>query len=156
MEEAHLWLNFVPEKCVGCGACVSVCPPGLVSIADVGDKRIIEFVLGSCTYTDCVKCVEICPEKAISAKEGPSLLGQKEEPRIRLELPMVKCECCGTPFSTKQIVDKVATCLPKEVEIEAPLAEWLTICASCRLLEAARKVTARRSQQASLSPAARR
>ena len=46
------------EKCVGCGACVNVCPAGAISVKD--DKAVI-----SDKCVDCGRCVQVCPAGAI-------------------------------------------------------------------------------------------
>ncbi|MBN2144401.1 MAG: 4Fe-4S binding protein [Candidatus Aureabacteria bacterium] len=47
------------KKCVGCGACVDVCPAGAISIVD--DKAVIDA--DKCM--DCGECMQICPQDAI-------------------------------------------------------------------------------------------
>jgi len=46
------------EKCVGCGACVNVCPAGAISVKD--DKAVI-----SDKCVDCGRCAQVCPAHAI-------------------------------------------------------------------------------------------
>jgi len=46
------------EKCVGCGACVNVCPAGAISMKD--DKAVIG---NKCV--DCGRCTQVCPAHAI-------------------------------------------------------------------------------------------
>jgi NAD-dependent dihydropyrimidine dehydrogenase PreA subunit len=46
------------EKCVGCGACVNVCPAGAISVKN--DKAVI-----SDKCVDCGRCVQVCPADAI-------------------------------------------------------------------------------------------
>lgn len=48
-----------PHKCVGCGACVSLCPMGNISVAEKG----VRFA-GKCTM--CYRCFANCPQKAIT------------------------------------------------------------------------------------------
>lgn len=48
-----------PEKCVGCGDCVEICPTEAITLQD--GKAVI-----SDECADCGTCVDECPEKAIS------------------------------------------------------------------------------------------
>ena len=45
-----------PGKCVGCAACVSICP---VDVFDYVDEKPVETRAGACVL--CVLCVEVCP-----------------------------------------------------------------------------------------------
>jgi len=47
------------EKCVGCSACVNVCPVGTISMDD--DKAQIDA--NKCV--DCGRCAQVCPQGAI-------------------------------------------------------------------------------------------
>ena len=127
--------NFDLDRCIGCGACVNACLPGLISMVDIGDRRIIEFAIGRCIYFDCTRCVEVCQEKAISITEGFEFPSErKDELKISYELLLAKCERCGMPFTTRRIIDKVAAQLPKETGIEPAALDWLKICPNCRIL----------------------
>lgn len=54
--------NFKVEKsrCAGCGACISVCPHGAISIGNDGRAMINEEKCKKCG-----KCKEVCPFNAI-------------------------------------------------------------------------------------------
>lgn len=47
------------SECVGCGACVDVCPEGAITCDDIA---VIDA--GKCV--DCGACVDECPSSAIS------------------------------------------------------------------------------------------
>ena len=49
------------DTCIGCGACVGVCPVSAISLNDEG-KAIVDE--GTCI--DCGACVGTCPVEAIS------------------------------------------------------------------------------------------
>ena len=48
------------EKCIGCGACIAVCPHDAISLKD--GKAVIDQK----KCNKCFDCIEICPVKAIS------------------------------------------------------------------------------------------
>lgn len=49
------------DTCIGCGACVGVCPVGALSMGDDSKSQCDE---GICI--DCGACVACCPVEAIS------------------------------------------------------------------------------------------
>ena len=52
------------KKCVGCGACVNVCPAGAISISN--DKAKID----AANCVDCGRCTHVCPQGAIYPVTG--------------------------------------------------------------------------------------
>jgi len=50
----------ISDACVGCGACVAVCPVEALSMVD--DKAVCD----GDTCVDCGACVSECPVEAIS------------------------------------------------------------------------------------------
>jgi len=73
-------LKFVvdPERCVGCLACVRVCPTGAVAVP--AEPQIVSIVDESCIR--CGNCLPACPHDAISAvgqlQAAISLAGRRE------------------------------------------------------------------------------
>ena len=51
------------EKCIGCGACASLCPVGAITLVD-GKSQIDE---GKCIK--CGTCESVCPVEAIKISE---------------------------------------------------------------------------------------
>ncbi len=49
------------DTCIGCGACVGVCPVGALSLNDEGKS-----VCDEATCIDCGACVGTCPTEAIT------------------------------------------------------------------------------------------
>ena len=63
------WVN--KTKCLGCKACVSICPVGAISMVE--GKAVINQ--SQCIH--CGKCLTICPQEAIRPNsENPSLKGR--------------------------------------------------------------------------------
>ena len=60
------------EKCVNCGACVTLCPMDAITITD--DLSIV-FNKDKCVGSTCSLCVDACPARAIkSVKQSNSEL----------------------------------------------------------------------------------
>jgi len=60
---AHLVID--PERCVGCGICVDICPFGALTL-----EQGIAVVNDACTL--CGACLDSCPEEALSIPEAPA------------------------------------------------------------------------------------
>ena len=115
------------EKCIGCGACVSVCPPNALSIevdAKRGVKRIMLF-LGRCIF--CGRCQDVCPTEAIklSREFELSSLNPKDLYQV-VELKMARCEICGRYYATVRQILFTARNVPED---QRPL---LLLCDECR------------------------
>lgn len=65
---------YLPEKCIGCGTCVQICPKGELVIGSVGavargliDKEFIEKrMTGACVF--CALCARVCPTGALEMR----------------------------------------------------------------------------------------
>jgi formate hydrogenlyase subunit 6/NADH:ubiquinone oxidoreductase subunit I len=128
------------DKCIGCGACANVCPPRLINVIDHDTMRKVEFILGKCTY--CARCADICPTQAITmSKEFELATDNKSDLNISLELNMVKCEKCGTAYTTQRIIDRIKTQLPEEIGVEIAALDSLKLCPNCRKLQEGLKIS---------------
>ena len=95
---------YLPDKCIGCGTCVQVCPKGELIIGSVGavargliDKDFIEKrKSGACAF--CTLCARICPTGALEfRKEGKPDM-DKSYLSVAIESTIVdseKCVHCG-------------------------------------------------------------
>ena len=69
----------VTDACIGCGACVSVCPRGNYELTSAGVK-----MSGDCEY--CFACIQNCPQKAIRflrSEDGSFPDGRERNPDAR-------------------------------------------------------------------------
>lgn len=53
-------LLCVPEKCTGCGACVSACPIGVVGMKP-DEEGFLHPYINENSCVDCGKCIRVCP-----------------------------------------------------------------------------------------------
>jgi Fe-S-cluster-containing hydrogenase component 2 len=89
MSEQHLvWID--DERCIGCGACLEVCPTAAISL--VGDKARVNEEL----CTGCQACVDVCPQGAIE----PVVEGEVV-PLPRHPVPAVQSQ--RAPLATERV-----------------------------------------------------
>lgn len=62
-------LEINKEECIGCGACVSACPFGALSLVDN-----LAVVNDQCTA--CGACLDVCPVNALSLPERPKVAAE--------------------------------------------------------------------------------
>ncbi|ACR79281.1 MULTISPECIES: 4Fe-4S binding protein [Kosmotoga] len=95
---------FNPEKCVGCGACVQVCPAKAI---DMVDDLVEKVRVLTVKYTDCIYCGQ-CQEKCI-VEDGivqttdftTATFDRSEERNYNcIEKELVFCERCGAIITT--------------------------------------------------------
>ncbi len=77
-------LTLNPQKCVGCGLCVEVCPHAVLQMAN-GRVRIADR--GACM--ECGACARNCPAAALDVRTGEGCAQA-----ILNEMLGRKCECC--------------------------------------------------------------
>ncbi len=92
-------ITVIDESCIGCTACMDVCPTEAIELEMPSPVHIGE----KCVY--CGKCVEVCPFGSISLKEeyfdtrdGKIFYIRKslEEPRTgKIEINAETCQLCG-------------------------------------------------------------
>lgn len=93
---------YLPEKCIGCGTCVQVCPKGALVIGSVGavargliNKDFIEKRKGECTM--CALCARICPTGSLEIRTAGK--AEKDESYLHVALKQTqvsdKCVHCG-------------------------------------------------------------
>lgn len=128
---AHKKMVVYDKKCIGCGACATVCPAYCISIADNKKYRVLEINIANCIY--CGFCAEVCPERAIALMPGNELPSfNKEHLHHELRIKLKKCDHCRETIGTKKGVMKTVKDLYSPCGINIRELEWATLCSSCR------------------------
>ncbi|MBU0549219.1 MAG: 4Fe-4S dicluster domain-containing protein [Candidatus Omnitrophica bacterium] len=88
--------EFHEKDCVGCGACVNVCPSGALSMRDVDNRRLLEIRWDICIF--CGQCQANClTEKGImlSHEFDLAITGNRESLKQEIGKDLVVCQDCG-------------------------------------------------------------
>ncbi len=98
---------FDAAKCIGCAGCANNCPAREILVLDVCQEiRVMQYLGRRCTY--CGRCVDVCPEKAITMSQeyetATNKIGDLEQ---RLELFMSTCQRCGRCFKESSPLEKL-------------------------------------------------
>jgi len=118
-----------PDKCTGCGACVSVCPPNAISMSDEGEYRVVRIFYGRCTF--CAMCRDSCPSEAITmTREFELATDSLDDLYYEVHLKLAECRVCGRRFTTVTQLERLA----RELEGRGvPFRlEDLYVCPDCR------------------------
>jgi hydrogenase-4 component H len=92
------------SKCIGCGGCVSVCPPNLVTVVDDGPAATFTWDFSRCTY--CGRCAEVCPEEAVHmTQEFETATNDKKDLLMTVRVFMGSCNRCGRCYRTQTPLD---------------------------------------------------
>lgn len=97
------------DDCIGCGACVQVCPSGALSMCDMGNKRILEVRWDICIF--CGQCQANCPtEKGIILSQEFDLAttGKRKDLAQTIEKELILCSCCGEVIAPREQILWVA------------------------------------------------
>ncbi len=122
-------------QCIGCRACASVCPAGLITLSDTDHQRIVWFA-ATCAE-DCERCAMACPTGAISLGEpAPGVSAEG----TRLEFRLQPCRACGCPVATVEMLARLRSVIPTAIQLDRENNAWLDLCPSCRQQMEARRI----------------
>ena len=92
------------SRCIGCGGCVSVCPPQAVTVIDDGPLARFTWTLARCTY--CGRCAENCPEEAVKMTQRfETATDNLDDLTTTVEVFMASCNRCGRCYRTQSPID---------------------------------------------------
>lgn len=127
-------LQVSTERCIGCQACATVCPAGLIALTDSDHRRTVRFV-AVCTE-ECDRCANACPTQAIRLVEAVA----PENEGTVLDFALAVCEGCGAPLGPVEMLAHLRASIPDQVQTDAEGHVWQTLCPACRQQGEARQM----------------
>src|SRR6056297_1841147 len=83
--------HVISDKCIGCTACVRVCPVQAIS-GERKQKHILDPIL----CIDCSACGRVCPVGAVFDSESNPVEKQKRKEWLKPEFDMSECIGCAS------------------------------------------------------------
>ncbi|MDD4954146.1 MAG: 4Fe-4S dicluster domain-containing protein [Candidatus Omnitrophica bacterium] len=104
---------YYEKDCIGCTACVNVCPSRALEFKDRIEngrgKRVLTYTVDVCIF--CGQCQANCPtEKGIMLSQDFDLAttGKRELLKQEIEKDLLLCECCGDVVAPRDQIAWVA------------------------------------------------
>ena len=120
------------DTCTLCKACIGACPEA--ALLDSPDYPRLRFIERNCVQ--CGLCADTCPEDAIRLVPRLLLGAQAKNPVTLNEAEPFKCVRCGTPFSTKVMIDSMLGKVGGHPMFAGGGAlKRLQMCADCRVVD---------------------
>jgi ferredoxin len=124
-------VHIDPQGCSCCGACVSVCPRGALTV-DTDDSGSLCLNLDPARCSACGACVVTCPEKVISLERSVdgAVVAAGTTVVVVATQPAAACDLCGSPLGVRLSPEALLRAGGSHRFLAAG-AE--SLCADCRL-----------------------
>jgi ferredoxin len=119
-------LRVDATRCIGCRACTTVCPAGLITLTDSDHRRMVRFA--AVCAEDCDRCATACPTQAIRLESAAVPAGEG----TILDFALAACGDCGVPLAPVEMLDHLRAAIPAQVQTDAEGQDWLALCPDCR------------------------
>ena len=127
-------LQVSAEQCIGCRACATVCPAGLITLDDHDHRRTVRFA--ALCAEECDRCEAACPTQAIHLAPAVAPVGEG----TALSFILQACSGCGAPLAPAEMLAHLRTAIPAQVQADAEGQDWLGLCPTCRQQEEAQRM----------------
>ena len=117
------------QRCSLCLACVNVCNIG--AMRAVKEDFSLRFRASDCI--NCDLCVELCPEKALSAERVQQIEEGFFDEKILARDEPLYCKRCGKLFGNRRVFDEVVRRLT-EAGLFQERGKFLHLCEDCRVI----------------------
>jgi hydrogenase-4 component H len=68
--------ELLPDKCIFCGECAKVCPPGVIWLNEDAKEKTLTLSICGCIF--CGMCEEVCPAGAVRLTQEYELGSKKK------------------------------------------------------------------------------
>ena len=119
-------LRVSAERCIGCRACATVCPVGLITLVDRDRQRTVRFA--AVCAEECDLCEEACPTQAIHLAPTVAPVGEGTVLSFALEA----CTGCGAALAPAEMLAHLRDAIPAALQTDAEGQDWLGLCPTCR------------------------
>ncbi len=127
----HHKMVIFDKKCIGCGACATVCPADAIVLTENRKFRAITIKIAHCIY--CGMCADTCPEQALSLLAGDELSSSaKEHLQHELKIKLKRCDQCRTIMGPQKSIAKTVKDIFSPRGLTSRELEWINLCSSCR------------------------